>query len=725
MRIVHPPGCEFQLTVPTRQVSLYTTRGYEPYSTAIFGLSCAWADDVIDIGAHIGYYSLLAASSKPAARVVAVEASPDNAAVLRENAHLNGCESIEVISAAFSDTTSPVQFHLAEASDNSARGEHPSSPTVGIVEVPGVTGNDLGIEPGRNLLIKLDVEGYELAALRGLEDVLIAAAETRILVEFNPTCIRPTGVSPTAILEWLTSRGFRLFALNETEFAWREVDIARIEGEVGDGYLNVWCVPHETCVTVSAVLHSAGLSGAERFHIEAARALVSLGCMVQTIIPQPDLGLVAELKRSGSSIVLVDKYPWWVDKSGDDMSMRDIVSSRVRDEIALVNPDVVLTQTLTVPQGAFAAASLDKPHVWCLMEFGDLDYDLRFPSTPVDFGKLISSLSDVVLTISEAVKRHFFPDGNDSVHVVRVKPQVPNGKTSQRGQRGVPIIGVIASLTPGKGHEDVIRAIAHPLLEDTPLRLRLIGHGSEERTTSLQQLAQELGVDDQIDFTGSISSRAEVYGSVDIVAVTSRAEAFGRVPFEATAAGRPVIYSASGGMIEYMVSGVTGLSYEPGDIDALAENIRNLLEDEALQSALVSQAQSHFHKMFVENEPGIKLRAHLVDAIARHQQRVDGLDVARDIALRVAHSLDAQRVAQQSLREELSAQYEELVVQLGALTTDRDAVLADREAVLADRAEVRDDRDALLAERDAMRNSRLWRFAQPYRNVRQFFRTRF
>lgn len=100
-------------------------------------------------------------------------------------------------------------------------------------------------------------------------------------------------------------------------------------------------------------------------------------------------------------------------------------------------------------------------------------------------------------------------------------------------------------------------------MRDTPLRLRFIGHGTDDQNSSLLKLAQELGVDEQIDLSVTIGSRAEVYVPVDVVAVTSRSEAFGRVPFQATVAGRPVIYSTFGGMVEYMVPRVTGLSNEP------------------------------------------------------------------------------------------------------------------------------------------------------------------
>ena len=701
--LVRPVGCDFVMNAPARHAPLFETRGYELFSTALFRLSSEWAEDIVDIGAHVGYYSLLAATTNSLARVIAVEASPENAEVLRENARINACERIEVIASAFSDNNDPIRFQFTEASDNSGRGGHPSSPTVKVVDVDSVTGADLSIVSGRRLLIKLDVEGFELAALRGLEEVLAAAEEARLLVEFNPKCIRPTGVSPTAILEWLANHGFRMFGIDEDEFTWHEVNIANAEDEVGEGYTNIWCLPRKTCITVAAVLHSAELSGAERSHVEAAADLVTLGCMVQTIVPKPDSGLVAELKKSGSGISLIEKYDWWVDWSSTDLSERHIASAQVFDAIAHINPDVVLTQTMTVPQGALAAMALGKPHVWWVREFGDLDHDFKFPESPSEFGKLISTLSDVVLTNSNAVKEHLFPHSDDSVHVLWPNPWLHPLDVAPRARQRELIIGVVASLQRGKGHADIIQAIARPSLSGVPIRVKFIGSGSDADRKRLRLLAKEQGVADRIEFVSHMSSRSDMYGALDVVAVTSRAEAFGRIPFEATAAGRPVIYAAFGGIVEYMVSGETGLSYAPGDIDELARSINKLSDDESLGERLVAQSTKHFRQVFAESNRAGELKGYLAEAIARHASLADESSGLNRLLLRVALNLEKDLVTNRNALAGLSAELTRVATNLHEITVERNNA---------------------MVERDAVVNSRVWRFSKPYRNFRSMLRRR-
>jgi glycosyltransferase involved in cell wall biosynthesis len=65
--------------------------------------------------------------------------------------------------------------------------------------------------------------------------------------------------------------------------------------------------------------------------------------------------------------------------------------------------------------------------------------------------------------------------------------------------------------------------------------------------------------------------------ATDIVVVCSRNEAFGRVGAEAMRLGKPVIYTATGGMAEYCVDGETGLAYAPGDVAGLVDRLERLI----------------------------------------------------------------------------------------------------------------------------------------------------
>jgi hypothetical protein len=84
----------------------------------------------------------------------------------------------------------------------------------------------------------------------------------------------------------------------------------------------------------------------------------------------------------------------------------------------------------------------------------------------------------------------------------------------------------------------------------------------------------------------------------DIVLVCSRLEAFGRVGVEAMLLGKPVIYAAAGGSLEYMVDGYTGIAYPPGDAGALAQAIRRLADDPTVRQTLGRQAQAYARGRF-------------------------------------------------------------------------------------------------------------------------------
>ena len=697
---VRPRGCDFDLEVPTRNRSWYELDGYEPYTSTLFRTVCACADVIIDIGAHVGYFAVLGARANPAARVIAVEASPQNSMVLSGNVKAALPSTVEVLNAAFSDSEGTVWLELSEASDNCGLTPHPNSPTVERVQVPAITGSSLAVPPGDRVVVKIDIEGHELSALHGLEQLLLGFADARLFIELNPKCLRGAGQTPDGVLAWLLDHGFRVFALDDHAWTWSELRTPTSWLSVLDeaSYANLYCLPRGPATTVSAVMHSAALSGAERAHVEMVLDLVAGGFMVHTVMPEPDQGLAERARRAGSSVSLVEPMPWWMTPAGappPGPTEGSWVHRPLVDALARVQADVVLTQTGVIPQGAIAAAILQVPHVWYLHEFGDLDHALRLPAPPGELGGLVAGLSDAVITNSRAVRDHFFPGDPDAATVIYPAPRVPpRAEPVERAWRPW-ALGIVGSLQPGKGHDDAIAAVAELRSSGLEIPLIFVGSGSAPDHDRLASLAHDQGVADLVTLAGALDDRAALYEGMDAVAVTSRSEAFGRVPFEATAAGLPVLYASAGGLLEYMRPDVTGLPYPPGDSHALAKAIRSLASDEKLQRTLVANAREEFSE-FIEQQAQRSELQLLLRGVRRRQRPKPYQALVRGLGTAAATAL-AQR---------------------DALALERDSALALRDALALERDATAAERDAALARASAIEGSRTWRYTTGYRAMR-------
>jgi hypothetical protein len=221
---------------------------------------------------------------------------------------------------------------------------------------------------------------------------------------------------------------------------------------------------------------------------------------------------------------------------------------------------------------------------------------------------------------------------------------------------------------------DALTALAELVAEGLDVRLACIGFCSAEDLERLQAVSRSLGLGDRVSFTGQVRDRASIYAIVDAVAVTSRWEAFGRVPFEATDAGLPVVYPRSGGCMEYMLENQTGLAYTPGNSHELARNLKDLATDPELGVGLVRAARLHMH--------------HLRSDPCRVPRLVD--------QLRSAHA-----GSPAGTTGDLPSWLWRMAIE----------VVAERDAVVT-------ERDAVVAERDAVVGARIWRYSAPYRAPR-------
>lgn len=143
----------------------------------------------IDVGANIGVQSIYALASGAFARAIAIEPEPHNFALLERNLRLNGLERrIEAVEAAASADAGHLQLvrHHKNHGAHSAEGGF-GKHGMDILRVPAITLDGLlvrqGVAPEQVGLVKIDVEGHELAVLEGMDG--LRRAGVPIIVELT------------------------------------------------------------------------------------------------------------------------------------------------------------------------------------------------------------------------------------------------------------------------------------------------------------------------------------------------------------------------------------------------------------------------------------------------------------------------------------------------------------------------------------------------------------
>lgn len=169
----------------------------------------------VDVGAHVGYMSVLAARAVgPEGRGFAVEPAPGNAALLRENLLRNDITNVEVIEAAAMEGNGRVLLGLSpwNSGDNRAY----DVPGMDRVVVPTVRLDDVLPGSVHVDVVKVDSQGTDHRAIRGME-AIIRRCRPVMLVEFWPPAIVEQGVDPSAVVEGYRSLGYEVRVLGADE----------------------------------------------------------------------------------------------------------------------------------------------------------------------------------------------------------------------------------------------------------------------------------------------------------------------------------------------------------------------------------------------------------------------------------------------------------------------------------------------------------------------------
>ena len=198
---------------PLDSLELSIFCSYEPFETSLLSAEIRPGMTIVDVGANIGYHTLLFSKLiGDAGRVYAFEPEPQNFSLLQQNLARNARTNVIALKRALSDKTG--QSFLYLSTEN--HGDHQTySSEDNRQKVPiTMTRLDDCVE-GPVDLIKMDVQGFEAHALNGMEAVIAASPRLTIFTEFWPEGLRRAGSDPADFLRRLRSFDLEIFFINE------------------------------------------------------------------------------------------------------------------------------------------------------------------------------------------------------------------------------------------------------------------------------------------------------------------------------------------------------------------------------------------------------------------------------------------------------------------------------------------------------------------------------
>lgn len=189
MQIPEGAGRGLWMNIDPRFDVRYMDGGHEPWIQELLQAELRPGDCYFDVGAHTGFFAMIAARAVgPKGCVVAFEADPENAALLKGNVGRNALRQVTIVQAAVWSGSGEIAFERGAAESNRMQGhisEDASAQVAGIT-VPAVSLDELvflkGL-PAPNLM-KIDIEGAEWNALQGARR-LLSEKKPKVLCEVH------------------------------------------------------------------------------------------------------------------------------------------------------------------------------------------------------------------------------------------------------------------------------------------------------------------------------------------------------------------------------------------------------------------------------------------------------------------------------------------------------------------------------------------------------------
>lgn len=267
---------------------------------------------------------------------------------------------------------------------------------------------------------------------------------------------------------------------------------------------------------------------------------------------------------------------------------------RLTRHVRRLRPDVVHTTSLKADLlGVLPARAARRPLVWHVHDRVSADY---LPGVLVRLVRALARVAPAAVVANSRATAATLPAGA-TVAYPGFAPAQAEGVPAWRGPGdGDPVVLMVGRLSPTKGQLEVVRAMP-AVREAVPgARLRIVGaaaFGAADYAARVREEVHRLGLEEAVEIVGHVpDTRAELDRATVCVHASPVPEPFGQVVVEAMVRGVPVVATRAGGVEEILRDDPAaddpaadgagareplGLLVPPGDVDAIAAAVRDVL----------------------------------------------------------------------------------------------------------------------------------------------------
>lgn len=358
------------------------------------------------------------------------------------------------------------------------------------------------------------------------------------------------------------------------------------------------------------VSHGGRLGGAERCLLSLVCGLDRSRCTPVVVVPH-DGPLTTQLKQAGIPVhhTLLRQWAVYNNTSPEKCHLfRKGMSARIGRLAAIIEreqADVVISNSITVLDGAFAARVSGRPHAWNVLEMLSQDPG-HFPLLPIEtMYSWLPMITDALVAVSESVAEEFRgylpPEKILTIHTGIQPPTVSEAAVDVRTELGfagdTPIVTFVGMLSERKGVRTLCAAI--PLVLESFPQAKFLFAGTDGGLKGhLESEISRMGIQSSVKLLGQRSDVGRLVSQSSIFVLPANADPLPVAVMEAMSLGKPVVATKSGGCSEMVDHGVTGMLVEPQAPAELAEAIKTVLADDQLAKRMGESGKARFDRMF-------------------------------------------------------------------------------------------------------------------------------